>query len=267
MAGSRRDSDRGKRAGRAAAARPARRGILETFVGGGGGRGASAPPPRARLVDLASEWFAMVVALKRVASLPDAGALRVKALELKAKFEQDAREGGFSAADTESAVFALVAFFDETVLNSSGPARDAWISRPLQLELFGQNVAGEEFFDRLDKLRRERESRIEALDVYYCCLAFGFAGKFKLAGPEKVKALLAEVERDVAAVRGTAKRPLAPHALRQDEFGSDVAAGIPIWILFAVFFGALTVTWLLIALVSNVAAGGAANAIRGLLAH
>ncbi len=261
------ESSRDKRANRAGGARPPRRGILETIVAGGGSRGSGAPPPRARLVDLAAEWLGTVVALKRVTLLPDAAALRARALELKAKLESGARDGGFSAADVEAAVFALVAFLDETVLNSAGPARDVWVSKPLQLELFGQNVAGEEFFDRLDRMRRERDTRIEALEVYYCCLAFGFGGKLRLAGPERLQALLAEVERDIASVRGTGKRPLAPHALRQDEGVDSVAAGFPIWVTLAAFVVAVTLVWLLVLLVSNVAAGRAAGAIRGLLTH
>jgi type VI secretion system protein ImpK len=267
MAG-RKDNSRDRRPGRAAAPRAQRRGILETIVAGGSGRsGGGTPPPRARLVDLASEWFSTVIALKRVTLLPDADALRARALELKAKFEQEARDGGFSAADTEASVYAMVAFLDETVLNAAGPAREAWVSMPLQLQLFGQNVAGEEFFIRLDKMRRERDTRVEALEVYYCCLAFGFGGALRLLGPERLQSLLGEVERDVAAVRGTSKRALAPHAMRKDEGDDSVAAGIPVWITLAAFVVAVTLVWLLVLLVSSVAAGRAAGAIHGLLAH
>jgi hypothetical protein len=95
-------------------------------------------------------------------------------MELKSRFERDAGAHGFSAADVEDAMFAMVALLDQTILSQRGPARDAWIARPLQLELYGRQLAGEEFFERLDKLRQEREARIEALEVYGCCLGFGF---------------------------------------------------------------------------------------------
>lgn len=250
---------------RAAAARPARggAGADETVVLGPSASGRSAPPSRARLVDLCAEWLGLIVAMRQAPSLPDAAGLRARALELKARLEDDARRGGFSAADAETAVFALVGFTDETVLRGQGPARDAWLTRPLQLELYGAMLAGEEFFDRLDRLRREREARIEALEVYYACLAFGFAGKFLMAGPERIKSLLVEVEQDVAAVRGTGRRALAPHAARSDEAGGAVAgAGLAWWVAPVGFVGAVLVTWILIKLFSMLGAGGDASAIR-----
>ncbi len=271
MPGRRDPPSRASRSGRPGRApgrseRGAKRGILETLSFEPSGR-RSAPAARRRLVDLCSEWLGLVVALRGVGTLPDPTSLRARALELKSKLEQQGREGGFTAADVETAVFALVAFLDETVLNAQGAARDAWQVKPLQLELYGQNIAGEEFFDRLDRLRREREGRIEALEVYYTCLALGFAGKLRLSGAERLQSVIAEVERDIAAVRKSGRAPLSPHGARQDELGDTVAAGIPIWLSFAIFVPALLLVWLVIALSARHGAGRAADAIRGLLSH
>ena len=237
---------------------------LETVVVQSGQRVKSEAAVRPRLVDLCGEWLTLIVTLGRAESLPDPTGLRARTMEIKTRLDDASRLHGFSAADTEAASFALVAFLDETVLNSSGPARDQWLSKPLQLELYGQMVGGEEFFDRLDRLRREREERIEALEVYFCCMAFGFAGKFKLSGPERIRSLLAEVERDIAAVRGPSQRPLAPHATRRDAF-KEAAQGIPMWISLLVFIPATLLVYLLITLIARFTAGAAANAIRGFL--
>jgi type VI secretion system protein ImpK len=252
----------------ARAGRPARekRGILETLVMSSGVRRPATPLARKRLVDLCAEWLGLVEAL-RGAALPDPAGLRARALDLKARLEQSTREGGFTAADTEMAVFALVAFLDETVLNAEGAAREAWLSRPLQLELYGQNIAGEEFYDRLERLRREREGRIEALEVYYTCLALGFAGKYRLSGPERLQQLLAEVERDIAAVRRSSQQPLSPHGARQEELADSVAGGVPLWLSVVIFVPAVVLMWLVVGLISRAGAGHTANAIRSLLAH
>lgn len=217
-------------------------------------------PAKARLVDLASDWLSTVLALAQVQELPDASALRARALELKSRFERESGELGFAAADVEDAVFAMVAFLDQTVLNSKGPARDAWIGRPLQLELYGRQLAGEEFFERLDKLRHERETRIEALEVYCCCLAFGFAGRY-LLNPGKLGPLLEEVQRDVAAARGGGFSPLAPNAGRRRERAAEERAGMPWWLPPAVFVPAVILTWLLVWGIARLGAGGAASAI------
>lgn len=239
--------------------RGGRRGRGDDGNGNGGDRGV-------RLVDLCSDWLSMVVALRQAPSPDlDAGLIRTRSLELKARLEQDGSRSGVNPVDVESASFALVAFLDESAIRAGGALRDAWFQRPLQLELFGTNRAGEEFFTRLDGLRRDREARIAALEVYACCLAFGFLGQLGMAGPERVKAVLTEVDNDIAAVRGTGRRPLAPHAARPDDAGGTIAGKFPIWLALAVFVPALVLSWLLVKLFAVLGANGTRNAIARLL--
>jgi type VI secretion system protein ImpK len=244
--------------------RTPRRGVLETLIAEPAPR--RSPPARARLVDACAEWLSLIVTLRQAETLGDAQALRARALELKTQLEDAARRGGFSAADTEAAVFALVGFYDETVLRAPGPAREAWIARPLQLEFYGAMLAGEQFFERLDRMRADRENRIEALEVYYACLAFGFAGKYAFAGPERLKSMLVEIEGDIAAVRGTGRRALAPHAARQDEAGgAATGATIPWYYALGAFVGAVLVTWLLLKLIESIGGASDAATIRRML--
>ena len=228
-------------------------------------RRAAVPRAKVRLVDLASDWLATVLALGHAAELPDAEALRSRMTELKSRFERDAGAQGFTAADTEDAVFAMVAFLDETVLNNRGAARDAWISRPMQLEIYGRQLAGEEFFDRLDRLRREREGRIEALEVYACCLAFGFAGRYRLSPAERLQAVLDETLRDVEAVRGSASLPLAPNSARRNEQVAEEVRGLAWWIAPAVFVPSVILVFLVVWLLARLGAGHAADHIHRLL--
>ena len=278
-------SKRGGGPSRGSAPEPrSRGGALETVVVESGTRRGGAPPARGaaasesgrvrragavrpakpRLVDFAADWLSTVLALAQVPNLPDARALRARALELRSRFEREASEQGFTAADIEDAVFAMVAFLDQTVLNSSGPARDAWIAQPLQLELYGRQLAGEEFFERLDRLRHEREARIEALEVYACCLGFGFTGRYLLF-PEKLAPLIEEVMRDVAAVRGSGMGPLAPNSARRSERVAEERARLAWWVPLAVFLPSVLVMWLLVWIVGRIGSGGAAGAIEKLL--
>jgi len=245
------DDDRGRRRG-------GRRGRGRGGDDGGAGR--------ARLVDLCSDWLSLVVALRHAPDPNlDANVIRNRALELKARLEQDGARSGINAVDVEMAAFALVAFLDETAIRAGGALRDRWFQRPMQLELYGTNRAGEEFFVRLDGLRRDRQNRIEALEVYACCLAFGFLGQYGLAGPEKIQSLLGEVDKDIAAVRGTGRTPLAPHASRPDDAGGQITGKFPIWLALAVFVPALVLSWLLVKLIAVLGASSAVRAIRALL--
>ena len=229
---------------------------------GGARRTPSSSQPRGRLVDLCGEWLTLITMLRQASELPDASALRARALELKARLDQDARARGVEEDDIRDAVFALVAFLDETVLATPGPARDIWITSPLQLELFGEALAGEKFFTRLDELRRERERRIGALEVYYACLAFGFGGKYRLGGSEKLRALFVEVEQEVAARSGGARGPLGPHALPREELANAVRVELPIWLSLAIFAGLIVLVLVVLTLIANLQANHAAATIR-----
>jgi type VI secretion system protein ImpK len=228
---------------------------------------AAAITPHQRLTDLAAEWLGLILAVRAAAKVADSAALRTRVLDLKTRLEGAASDLGFAAPDTEAAVYALVAFTDETVLGTLGGARDAWQTRPLQLELYGRTVAGREFFERLDRLRRDREARIEALEVYHTCLALGFAGQYSLSGPEKIQGLLEETWRDISAVRRGGRGALSPHAIRKADAEESAAAGIPLWISLAGFALGVVLVWILVFLLAGHGAAGTAATIHGLLAH
>ncbi len=205
-----------------------------------------------RLMDLADDWLAACAALRRAGEITDPAPLRARAHELRAEFEQAARAAGHNAVDIQDASFALAAFFDESVmLRARGAARDGWGARKLQLEWFSTNSAGEEFFaPRLEGLRRDRERRIETLEIYAACVALGFTGRFGLA-PDRLPPLLKELWIDVQAVRGPAAAALAPHAILAEPVLPQVAPKVPRWVTAVVFLGAVLVIWLVVAWVSG----------------
>ncbi|MBV8807903.1 MAG: DotU family type IV/VI secretion system protein, partial [Acidobacteriaceae bacterium] len=66
--------------------------------------------------------------------------------------EQDALRRGYNSEDVRVATFAVVAFLDESVLNSQNPVFADWPRKPLQEEMFGVHVAGEIFFRNVERL-------------------------------------------------------------------------------------------------------------------
>ncbi|HOJ14027.1 MAG TPA: DotU family type IV/VI secretion system protein, partial [Deltaproteobacteria bacterium] len=77
--------------------------------------------------------------------------------------------------DYDAACFAVCAWIDETIMNSSWEHRQLWMKEPLQLRFYQTTNAGELFFERLGGLGvHQREAR----EVYYLCLAMGFMGRF-----------------------------------------------------------------------------------------
>lgn len=86
-------------------------------------------------------------------------------------------------SDLADVTYALVAFADEVAQQKSGPIQEYWHLRPLQLYYFGENVAGDGFFERLERIIAD-PSRVEVLTLYHLCLALGFQGRFAVRGGE-----------------------------------------------------------------------------------
>src|SRR5271167_2160128 len=116
--------------------------------------------------------------------------------------EQEARSGGCSAQDVEQAVFALVAFLDESALGCGNPAFADWAGSPLGSAMYGQHLAGEVFFQELQKTLNRSDSRETAdlLEVYYLCLLLGFKGRYAAGGD--LRSVMEGLREKIRRVRG-----------------------------------------------------------------
>src|SRR3712207_2923562 len=106
-----------------------------------------ASPRRGQLALTLQEAFTAVVRLRsnrQVAA--NVEAFRAQMKQVLAAAEQEARRIGYAGDDVRYALFALIAFIDESVLNSSQPMFADWGRRPLQEEVFGGHTGGELFF-------------------------------------------------------------------------------------------------------------------------
>ncbi len=124
-----------------------------------------------------------------------------------------AREGGLADADIAEARYAIVAFVDDHVLRSDWSGRASWTNRPLQLELYREYAAGENFFARLDALLR-RSAVCAAVPIYALCIALGFQG----ASPRKRagKDANAYLDRARSQLPRTLQASLSPDAIPSD---------------------------------------------------
>jgi len=96
---------------------------------------------------------------------------------------EKARDIGISQRDADDMAYAVVALCDEIAMGKPEPMRGYWMSRPLQLHFFHENLAGDGFFNRLEEIRRDTR-RLDVLRVYYQCLLLGFQGKYAMRGGE-----------------------------------------------------------------------------------
>ncbi|HEY6447487.1 MAG TPA: DotU family type IV/VI secretion system protein [Acidobacteriaceae bacterium] len=119
---------------------------------------------------------------------------------------QEGRGLGYSSETVQMAVFAAVAFMDESVLNLQSPAFAEWARRPLQEELFGGHLAGETFFRNLTSLLGQQDSAevADALEVHCLCLQMGYRGRYALGDTGELHQLLRQALAKIQRVRGTA---------------------------------------------------------------
>ena len=94
-------------------------------------------------------------------------------ISLIAQSRACAQKAGISKAKIDKAFFAVFAWVDETLVNTSWDYREEWIKNSLQKTHFNTTNAGETFFKNLEKLNKNEP---EIIEVYQYCLASGFKG-------------------------------------------------------------------------------------------
>ena len=147
-------------------------------------------------------------------------------------FERHATNFGKPMSAIQDCKYAFCALLDEIILNSDFEIRDEWERNPLQLRLFGEHLAGEGFFEHLEKLRLDPQKNIETLEVYYTCLILGFQGKYLLEGEDKLGYLTARIGQEITSIRG-GKPEFAPHWKPVFRFQEFVRHELPLWIFYA----------------------------------
>jgi type VI secretion system protein ImpK len=123
---------------------------------------------------------------------------------------QDALGRGYSQEDVRLAIYAMVAFVDESVMNKQAAFSD-WSRLPLEEELFGGHVAGESFFNDVQQLlsRPESTQTTDLMEVFYLCLLMGYKGRYASDDGSR-RAIMEAVREKIRQVRGSAG-DLSPH--------------------------------------------------------
>lgn len=134
----------------------------------------------------------------------DGESFRTHIKQLLSAAERDARRLGYGADDVGTALYATVVFLDESVLNSAQPMFASWPSRPLQEELFGGHMGGENFFQHLRQLltRGESDDLADLLEVFQLCLLLGFRGRYSAGDVGELRGLQAAVTDKLQRIRG-----------------------------------------------------------------
>ena len=135
----------------------------------------------------------------------DAESLRAHVRHMLGVASEEAQRAGYAPEDVRIAMFAVVAFLDESVLNSSAPIFADWPRKPLQDELFGGgHRGGELFYQYLAHLmeRQDAAQLADLLEVFLLCLLLGFHGRYGASDDGERQLLTTRVMERVQRARG-----------------------------------------------------------------
>jgi type VI secretion system protein ImpK len=144
---------------------------------------------------------------------------------------KDASAMGYSDDASKMAIYAIIGFLDESVLNSKDPTFADWARRPLQEEMFGGHFAGELFFRNVTELLNRPESTevADVLELHALCLLLGYRGRFAFGDASEVHSILQRIRDKITRIRGayalfrSAEPPAAPPAPKRDAWVGRLA--------------------------------------------
>jgi len=135
----------------------------------------------------------------------DANVFRHQMREAIKMADQEARKRGYDPEEIKLAIFAVIAFLDESILNLRLPVFADWPRQPMQEEYFGHHVAGEIFFQHLQKLLQMNDSQslADLLEVFQLCLLLGFMGRYSLGNRGDLQPILHATAEKIHRIRRT----------------------------------------------------------------
>ncbi len=180
------------------------------------------------LITFAGPIFDLILRLKAGIVAPS-NDLRPKIAGMLEEFEKRAERYRFNHKIVQVSKFALAAFVDETVLTNDFHLKNEWEKYPLQLEYFGEQLAGNKFFEKLESMIKQIEVTQEAVEVYYFCMLLGFKGRYAIYEHEKLLATMEQTAKALVKVGRIRPVDLSPHWLSSDQPKPPEKRGMPVW--------------------------------------
>ena len=174
--------------------------------------------------------------------------LRARLEQAFSDFERRCYENQIDTGSVSEVKYAIAAFVDEKVMGSAWPHKLSWMGKPLQLEYFGDNLAGEGFFQKLTKLRQSGDRNIDAIEVYYLCMQLGFEGMYRMRGMEQLQALQVDLRTQIADSRNRVPRTLSPHGIATGSFINKIQREVPYWLIAVATLFIIFISYLLFAI-------------------
>jgi type VI secretion system protein ImpK len=200
------------------------------------------------LVSLAGPVLELVIKLRMGTAAP-VNNPRPAVQQLLKEMEQRGATLRYGERQIKEVKFALAAFVDETILSTNFPLREEWEKFPLQLEYFGEQLAGIKFFEHLDELLKRIETEADVVEVYYVSLLLGFKGKYQVYMEDQLQGVIENTAAQLNRVGRLQEAELSPHWKVRDQPEPRSDPGLPLWAKIGAGAGLLIVLLIYLVLV------------------
>ncbi len=180
------------------------------------------------LVTFAGPVFDLILRLKAGIVAPS-NDLRPKIAGMLEDFEKRAERYRFNHKIVQVSKFALASFVDETMLTANFPLKNEWEKNPLQLEYFGEQLAGNKFFDKLEAMLQQIDVTADAIEIYYFCMLLGFKGRYAIYEQDKLLSIMQSTANALVKAGKIKPVELSPHWLANDQPPPPERRGMPTW--------------------------------------
>lgn len=204
------------------------------------------------LVRFAGPIFDLILRLKAGIVQPS-NDLRPKCAKLLKEFEKRAERYRFNHKIVRVSKFALASFIDETVLTNNFPLKEEWEKYPLQLEYFGEQLAGNKFFDKLRAMIKQIKVTADAVEIYYVCMLLGFKGRYAVYEQDKFMSIMQKTANALVKAGKIVPTELSPNWLANDQPKPPKKRGMPTWAKVSAVagFGLAILVYLIMFLLSS----------------
>jgi type VI secretion system protein ImpK len=180
------------------------------------------------LVAFAGPVFDLILRVKAGIVQPSMD-LRPTIASLLSDFEARAERYRYSSKIIQVAKFALASFVDETVLTNQFHLKEEWEKFPLQLEYFGEQLAGNKFFEKLAAMLKQIDVTADAVEIYYVCMLLGFKGRYAVYEKERLLTIMQETANGLVRAGKIRTVELSPHWLADDQPEPPKPKKMPAW--------------------------------------
>ena len=185
------------------------------------------------LMIAAAPLLQLLAHLRTTFSAPNVDDLWERTARQVRQFETAARDGGVQNESLTQARYALCASIDDVVMNTPWGSTGSWAARSLVATFHRGTVAGEGFFQLLDKLKAEPGLHLPVLELMYYCLSLGFLGQYRRPPhrPGEIDRVREDLYTVISRQRQALDPALSPHWEGVKAPYKPARAIVPAWVM------------------------------------